>query len=76
MTYGEVARRAGLPGRARLVGFVLRSCPLTEDVPWHRVVAAGLRIATRGDQSMLEQRRRLLAEGIEFIADFRIASLG
>lgn len=76
MTYGEVARRAGLPGRARLVGFVLRSCPLAEDVPWHRVVAAGLRIATRGDQSMLEQRRRLLAEGIEFIADFRIASLG
>ncbi len=43
-TYGEVAALAGLPGRARLVG---RSLGQDDGppLPWHRVVAAGGRIA-------------------------------
>src|SRR6059036_82892 len=64
LTYGEVARRAGLPGRARLVGFVLRTCPLAKDVPWHRIVGAGGRIAKTDDAGRREQRRRLRDEGI------------
>jgi methylated-DNA-protein-cysteine methyltransferase-like protein len=44
-TYGAIAARAGLPGRARLVGRVLSKLPRGSRVPWHRVVAAGGRIA-------------------------------
>ena len=44
-SYGEVARRAGLPGRARLVGTVLRECGDARGLPWHRVTGAGGRIA-------------------------------
>ena len=44
-SYGEVARRAGLPGRARLVGQVLRESGDEARLPWHRVTGAGGRIA-------------------------------
>lgn len=66
-TYGEVARAAGLPGRARLVGRVLRELPAASRIPWHRVVAAGGRIAIRSagdDGGPREQIARLRAEGV------------
>src|SRR5689334_18689106 len=44
-SYGEVALRAGLPGRARLVGQVLRESGGVASLPWHRVTGAGGRIA-------------------------------
>ena len=65
-TYGDVARLAGLPGRARLVGRVLRDAPSEWRVPWHRVVNAGGRISPRADREEREQRRLLSAEGIDF----------
>ena len=65
MSYGEVARRAGLPKRARLVGQVLRVLEDTR-VPWHRVTAAGGRIAfPAGSANAREQLRRLAREGVE-----------
>ncbi len=64
LTYADVARRASLPGRARLVGFVLRHCPLADAVPWHRVVAAPGRIALRGGSDVSRQMRRLADEGV------------
>jgi len=63
-SYGEVARRAGLPGRARLVGQVLR---VSEDprLPWHRVTGAGGRIAFPPDSSNARQQlARLTREGV------------
>jgi len=64
-SYGEVARRAGLPGRARLVGTVLREAGGAANVPWHRVTGAGGRIAfPRGSKNAREQLRRLAREGI------------
>ena len=67
-TYGEVAAAAGLPGRARLVGRVLRELPDGSRIPWHRVVAAGGRIAERGAldgrAGEREQLARLRAEGV------------
>lgn len=66
--YGEVAALAGLPGRARLVGFALRELGDTGGrgaVPWHRVVNASGRISLEGDAAA-EQRARLLAEGVVF----------
>jgi len=64
-TYGAVAQRAGLPRRARLVGKVLGQLPNGSDVPWHRVVAAGGRIAfPDGSPSRNKQVSRLRREGV------------
>lgn len=65
-TYGAVAARAGLPRRARLVGRVLSSLPAGSKVPWHRVVAAGGRIAfPAGSPAREEQVARLRREGVD-----------
>lgn len=73
-TYGQVAALAGMPRHARLVGRTLANLPRGSRLPWHRVVNAGLRIATRGDdRAMAEQRQRLEREGVEFVGA-RIAS--
>lgn len=66
-SYGEVAKRAGLPGYARLVCRVLRELPDRAKTPWWRVVRADGRSAMSADSvSGAEQRRRLKAEGVEF----------
>jgi methylated-DNA-protein-cysteine methyltransferase-like protein len=65
-SYGEVARRAGLPGRARLVGTVLRESGDAGRLPWHRVTGAGGRIAfPAGSRAAREQVRRLEREGVQ-----------
>ncbi len=64
-SYGEVARRAGLPGRARLVGTVLRESGDDARLPWHRVTGSGGRIAfPSGSRNAREQIRRLAREGV------------
>ncbi|HIY71745.1 MAG TPA: MGMT family protein [Candidatus Luteimonas excrementigallinarum] len=63
--YGEVARRAGLPGRARLVARILAA---NDDpaLPWHRVLRSDGRIAFEaGSAGWIEQAQRLRAEGVE-----------
>jgi len=62
--YGEVARRAGLPGRARLVARLLSQ---NEDrrLPWHRVLRSDGRIAfPEGSEGWREQGARLRQEGV------------
>lgn len=62
--YGEVARRAGLPGRARLVARLLSQ---NEDsrLPWHRVLRSDGRIAfPAGSAEWREQSARLRSEGV------------
>lgn len=61
-TYGVVAKAAGYEGAARQVVWALRA---TRGLPWHRVVAAGGRIALPGESGM-EQRLRLQQEGVAF----------
>jgi methylated-DNA-protein-cysteine methyltransferase-like protein len=64
-TYGEVARLAGLPGRARQTGLALKVAPEEMHLPWHRVVGAGGRIVfPRTSPQHREQARRLRAEGV------------
>jgi len=74
-TYGDVARLAGLPGQARLVGYALHAAPPGSRLPWHRVVNAQGRISLgRGvPGGDLEQRFRLEREGVVFDANGRIA---
>lgn len=62
--YGEVARRAGLPGRARLVARILGQNE-DPDLPWHRVLRSDGRIAfPEGSRGFREQGQRLRAEGV------------
>lgn len=64
-TYGSVATRAGLPGRARLVGRLLRELPAAHKYPWHRIVAAAGRIALpESSPSRQTQIERLQREGV------------
>ncbi|WP_312966960.1 MGMT family protein [Acinetobacter gerneri] len=37
-SYGQIARMAGLPKHARLVGYVLKHLDKTSEVPWYRVI--------------------------------------
>jgi methylated-DNA-protein-cysteine methyltransferase related protein len=62
LTYGGVARAAGIPGAARQVAAVLRR---GFGLPWQRVLGAGGEIKLQGD-SAVEQRLRLEAEGVRF----------
>ena len=61
-SYGAVARAAGIPRGARLV---VRTLSQSDGLPWHRVVAAGGRIAIPGEGG-LDQRFRLEMEGVKF----------
>ncbi len=61
-SYGAVARAVGLPRGARLV---VRTLGQSHGLPWHRVVAAGGRIAIPGEGG-LDQRFRLEMEGVKF----------
>src|SRR3954466_5123206 len=61
-TYGAVASAAGIPRGARLV---VRTLGQSHGLPWHRVVAAGGRIAIPGEGG-LDQRFRLEMEGVKF----------
>lgn len=64
-TYGQVAREAGLPRHARLVGRVLGELSSSARVPWHRVVNAAGKISARGDGvACAQQLRRLAREGV------------
>jgi methylated-DNA-protein-cysteine methyltransferase related protein len=66
-TYGQVARLAGLPGHARLVGFAMASLPDGTRVPWHRVVNAEGKCSLRRDGvGHFVQRERLKRERVRF----------
>ena len=62
--YGQIAKRAGLPGRARLVAKILGRGD--DALPWHRVLRSDGRIAfPAGSPGHREQARRLRAEGVQ-----------
>ncbi len=58
VSYGDIAKVAGAPRQARLVGRVLAT---TSGLPWWRVVNAQGRLVPGAEQ---EQRRLLEAEGV------------
>jgi len=66
-TYGQVARLARLPGRARQVGYAMHALPSGTRVPWHRVVNAEGRVSRRRvPGAELTQRMLLEREGVGF----------
>ena len=70
-TYGQVARLAGLPKHARLVGYVLRHLSAEHTVPWHRVINAQGKISLSKLNAQGEniQTLKLQEEGIVVIAE-------
>lgn len=70
-TYGHVAAAAGLPRGARRVGRALGALPSGSAIPWHRVINARGMLSLPG-RAGEEQRRRLLAEGVQVTGDGRI----
>ncbi len=62
-SYGEIAQRAGLPGRARLVGKVLGETAV--ELPWHRVLrSSGQSAFPPGSRGFREQSQKLRTEGV------------
>lgn len=69
-TYGQIARLAGNPRWARVVGYALHANPLPMVIPCHRVVNREGRVAPAfafGGEDV--QRGLLEAEGVVFEAD-------
>ncbi|OTG76847.1 methyltransferase [Acinetobacter terrae] len=70
-SYGQIAKMAGLPKHARLVGYVLKHLDADAKTPWHRVINSQGKISLskvddRGDNI---QRLKLLEEGVMVIGD-------
>jgi methylated-DNA-protein-cysteine methyltransferase-like protein len=66
-SYGAVAKLAGIPRGARLVGRILSQLPPDSTLPWHRVVnAKGASSFPPDSPHYREQRARLLADGVAF----------
>lgn len=65
VTYGQLAKMAGLPGAARLAGTLLCQLPENTDLPWHRVINAQGKISMpENSPGYREQIYRLQQEGI------------
>ena len=68
LTYGEVARLAGMPRAARRVSQALRRAPRGVKVPWHRVINSQGKISFPEDSSAwLKQKDMLEDEGVIFL---------
>ncbi len=67
-TYGQIARLAGHPRAARMVGWALSSSPEGLGLPCHRVVNREGGMAPGWE----DQRPQLEAEGVTFLSDGRV----
>lgn len=66
-TYGQIARLAGSPHAARIVGWSMSSSSTQDRVPWHRVVGAGGHLIIAKSLEYQEIQRQLLQnEGVQF----------
>ncbi|OZY86207.1 cysteine methyltransferase [Cellvibrio mixtus] len=67
VTYGELAKLAGLPGAARLAGRLMSGLSENTTLPWHRVINAQGRLSLPEDSEGRKiQQARLEAEGVIF----------
>lgn len=77
-TYGQIAKLAGLPKHARLVGYVLKHLDKSSEIPWYRVINSQgkisvIRIDEDGNniqQSLLEQEGIYLLNGKVSLKEF------
>lgn len=68
LTYGEVARLAGMSRAARRVSQAMRRAPRGMKLPWHRVINAQGKISFPEDSSGYRRQKELLeGEGVVFL---------
>lgn len=68
LTYGEVARLAGMSRAARRVSMAMRRAPRGMKLPWHRVINAQGKISFPPDSSGFQRQKELLEqEGVVFL---------
>jgi len=68
ITYGNLAKLAGMPNGARLAGRLMCGLPEGSKLPWHRVVNSQGKLSMPVDSDgYREQKRRLIKEGVEFV---------
>ncbi len=71
VSYGAIANLLGCT--ARIVGYAMASIHPDQNLPWYRVVNSKGEISSRKHgQGDLEQKRRLLEEGVGFDSSGRI----
>ena len=66
-TYGQIARLAGIPKNSRQVGYVLKTLPTGDSVPWFRVVNSKGEISQRGNGESQSVQRLALEEELSLI---------
>ncbi len=67
MSYGQVARKSGYPGHARIVSKAMKRSAAS--LPWHRVVKSDRTIAFDvGSEIYNKQKELLEKEGVRFVA--------
>lgn len=65
ITYGNLAKLAGMPNGARLAGRLMCELPEGSKLPWHRVINSQGRLSLPKDSdSYREQIRRLEKDGV------------
>lgn len=70
VTYGQLAKLAGLGQAARFVGATLKKLPKDSKLPWHRVINAQGRISfPPSHPNFIRQKILLESEGVEFNND-------
>jgi methylated-DNA-protein-cysteine methyltransferase-like protein len=68
LTYGEVARLAGMSRAARRVSMAMRRAPRGMKLPWHRVINAQGKISFPTESSGYQRQKELLEqEGVVFM---------
>ncbi len=68
LTYGEVARLAGMSRAARRVSQAMRRAPRGMKLPWHRVINAQGKISIPQDSPSHQRQKELLErEGVVFL---------
>jgi len=68
LTYGEVARLAGMSRAARRVSLAMRRAPREMELPWHRVVNSQGKISFPADSAGFREQKELLEEeGVVFL---------
>ena len=68
VTYGQLAKMAGLGNAARYVGTLLKQLPEGSSLPWHRVINSQGRISFPEDHPGYQRQRDLLMEeGVVFL---------
>ena len=68
LTYGEVARLAGMSRAARRVSQAMRRAPRGMKLPWHRVINAQGKISIPEDSPSHQRQKDLLErEGVVFL---------